>query len=124
MLREQKKKAIQDAKDKLEQLKNSNDKNSYLVGLYQKRMDLLSRINNRQKEREDFGKRGTQITQKRMQKIAELGKEEKLTAAILADTSLPQNKDTTRDMFGKDDEDWDVYRDIQKDGFSEDDEDD
>ena len=52
-------------------------------------MDLLSRINNRQKEREDFGKRGTQITQKRMQKIAELGKEEKLTAAILADTSLP-----------------------------------
>ena len=34
MLREQKKKAIQDAKDKLEQLKNSNDKNSYLVGLY------------------------------------------------------------------------------------------
>lgn len=59
-----------------------------------------------------------------MQKIAELGKEEKLTAAIMADVTLPKNKDTTRDMFGKDDEDWDVYRDIQKDGFSEDDEDD
>ena len=45
--REEKKKAIQEAKENLEKLKNSNNKNSYLLGLYQKRMDLLNRISNR-----------------------------------------------------------------------------
>lgn len=34
MQREEKRKAIKLAKDKLEQLKNSNNKNSYLLGLY------------------------------------------------------------------------------------------
>lgn len=42
----------------------------------------------------------------------ELGKEEKLTAAMLQDITLPKNKDTTLDNFGMDDEDWYVYKDI------------
>ena len=47
-----------------------------------------------------------------MQKIVELGKEEKLTAAMLQDMTLPKSKDTTADSFGLDDEDWHVYKDI------------
>lgn len=36
-----------------------------------------------------------------------------------------QNKDVDdSDMFGAADEDWDIYRGIQKDGYSEDEEDD
>jgi hypothetical protein len=60
-----------------------------------------------------------------MQKIAELGKEEKLKNPDIPESALiSKSKDTTRDNFGLEDEDWDVYRDIQKDGFSEDEEDD
>lgn len=58
-----------------------------------------------------------------MQKLAELGKEEKLTG--IPGTIIEQQKVAgERDTFGMDDEDWDVYRDIQKDTFSEDDEED
>jgi len=54
-----------------------------------------------------------------MQKIVELGKE------LTQQEELAKgNKDTTPDDFGLDDQDWEVYRDIQKDGFSEDEEDD
>lgn len=60
-----------------------------------------------------------------MQKIVELGKEEKAVhGSGVPGTQTRGNKDTTNDDFGAQDQDWDVYRDIQKDGFSEDDEDD
>lgn len=45
-----------------------------------------------------------------MQVLAELGIEER-------------NNLATGDNFGQDDDDWDVYREIQKDGLSEDEED-
>lgn len=54
-----------------------------------------------------------------MQKIVELGKELSLNTE-----QAKVNKDTTPDDFGLDDHDWEIYRDIQKDGFSEDEEDD
>jgi len=111
-LRENKKKVVLEAKQKLEELKSSDNKNYYLRGAYLKRKELLERIADRKKQREEFGKRGTQIAQQRMQKIVELGKEEKLTAAMLQDITLPKNKDTTLDNFGMDDEDWHVYKDI------------
>lgn len=111
-LRENKKKVLLEAKQKLEELKSSENKNYYLRGAYLKRKELLERIADRKKQREEFGKRGTQIAQQRMQKIVELGKEEKLTAAMLQDITLPKNKDTTLDNFGMDDEDWHVYKDI------------
>ena len=60
-----------------------------------------------------------------MQKIVELGKEEKAVSATNPQgLQVKVNKDTTNDNFGSSDQDWDVYRDIQKDGFSEDEEDD
>ena len=48
-----------------------------------------------------------------MQIIAELGKEEKL-----------QDDKNETNTFGMDDNDWNVYKDIQKNCFSEDEEDD
>lgn len=72
-------------------------------------------MHDRKKQKDDFSKRGTVQSHKRMQIIAELGDEEQFS---------PNKPEKTRDNFGVDDEDWDVYRDIQKDGFSEDEEDD
>ena len=59
VLREQKKKAVSEAKQKLESLKKSKNKNSYLRGLYSKRLELLDRMQDRAKKREEFSKRGT-----------------------------------------------------------------
>ena len=44
LLREEKKRANTEAKQKLESLKNSNNKNKYLKGLYIKRLELLQKI--------------------------------------------------------------------------------
>lgn len=60
-----------------------------------------------------------------MQMIAELGIEEqdKKKTARTGDKPMPEREDGD-DNFGMADEDWDIYREIQKDGFSEDEEDD
>ena len=62
--------------------------------------------------------------------IATLGGEEKPEkrratrgAAQDAQPAVPEREDGNDD-FGMADEDWDVYREIQKDGFSEDEEED
>jgi hypothetical protein len=48
----------------------------------------------------EISKRGSKAAQRRMQVLAELGIEEK------------QDLGDKGDNFGKDDEDWDVYREI------------
>ena len=119
ILREEKKKAQSDAKEQLESLKRSCDRNKFLRGLYQKRLEILEKMNEWAKKKEEFSKRGTQQAQQRMQKIVELGKEERQAPSV----QVKVNKDTTDDDFGLKDQDWEVYRDIQRDGFSEEEED-
>jgi len=65
-----------------------------------------------------------------MQMIASLGIEEKPEkkratrgALIEAQPQVPEREDGN-DEFGMADEDWDIYREIQKDGFSEEEEED
>lgn len=99
LIREEKRNAQNKAKQRLEELKKSNDKNQYMLGLYQKRKDILDRMANRTKKKEDFGKRGTQQAHQRMQKIVELGKEDKPVGAQAPGQSKV-NKDTTNDDFG------------------------
>lgn len=60
ILREEKKKAYNEAKEELETLKRSNNKNRYLRGLYEKRLDILERMNERARKKDEFSKRGTQ----------------------------------------------------------------
>jgi 1-aminocyclopropane-1-carboxylate deaminase/D-cysteine desulfhydrase-like pyridoxal-dependent ACC family enzyme len=59
LLREEKKKALAAAKENLQLLKSSENKAGYLRELYIKRKDLIERMENRKKEREDYNKRGT-----------------------------------------------------------------
>jgi actin-related protein 5 len=57
-----------------------------------------------------------------MQIIAELGREEKNNDND--DMNIKRGPDHSNDTFGMDDNDWNVYKDIQKNNFSEDEEDD
>ena len=87
----------------------------------------------RAKQREEIAKRGSKTAQRRMQMIASLGIEEKpdkkraTRGAALQETqpSAPEReREDGNDDFGMADEDWDIYREIQKDGFSEEEEED
>lgn len=57
-----------------------------------------------------------------MQIIAELGREEKNNDND--DGNTKKGPDHSNDTFGMDENDWNVYKDIQKNNFSEDEEDD
>jgi hypothetical protein len=62
-----------------------------------------------------------------MQMLAELGgdeNEKKRTTRSGGTAPVEKELEDGNDDFGVTDEDWDVYREIQKDGFSEDEEDD
>ena len=62
--------------------------------------------------------------------IASLGIEEKperkraTRGAIQNDTPQAPEREDGNDDFGMADQDWDIYREIQKDGFSEEEEED
>jgi len=93
----------------------SSDPDAYLKQLYGKRKEILDRISDRSRRKEEFSKRGSKGAQRRLQMMAELG----------IDAKRAGNPDSEeQDTFGAADEDWDVYRGIQKDGFSEDEEED
>ena len=49
-----------------------------MLDLYVERKNLIERMESRKKDKEDFSKRGTAQAAKRMQIIAELGKEEQV----------------------------------------------
>lgn len=104
------KKKIENEAEKLriEDLKQK-DSVAYLGNLYERRRIIIEKMNERARLKEEIGKRGSKTAQRRMQVLAELGIEER-------------NNVTTGDNFGQDDDDWDVYREIQKDGLSEDEE--
>lgn len=61
-----------------------------------------------------------------MQVLAELGagdnEKKRATRGVLV--PIEKEREDGNDDFGVTDEDWDVYREIQKDGFSEDEEED
>ena len=87
---------------------------------------ILEVMQKRAKRREEIAKRGSKTAQRRMQVIAALGFDEKdkKQRATRGAAEKPEEKEREdgNDDFGMEDGDWDVYREIQKDGFSEDEE--
>ena len=125
------KRKTQQEKDKkhIEELKNQ-DKDQYLANLYERRRLILEKMGKRAKQREEISKRGSKTAQRRMQMIASLGIEEKAekqrATRGAAQENIPKvpEREDGNDDFGMADEDWDIYREIQKDGFSEEEEED
>ena len=72
LMREEKKAQMKIERDQIEKLKQSNP-DSYLKSLYDKRKEILDRLAERARRKEEFSKRGSKAAQKRMQMIAELG---------------------------------------------------
>jgi hypothetical protein len=109
----------------VDDLKTSN-KEAYLASLYDRRQVILERIQDRLKQREEITKRGSKGAQRRMQMLAELGGDEngEKKRQTRSGGVVEKEREDGNDDFGITDEDWDVYREIQKDGFSEDEEED
>jgi len=99
---------------RIEELKSKEPEN-YLIGLYKKKKDLLIKLESYKQLRKDYQNRHSKINQRRMMVLAELGKE--------PDKPTKKNEKVT-DEFGKNDEDWEVYRGISKNNISEDEEED
>ena len=64
-MREEKKQIMKQEREKIEGLKQL-DPDSYLKQLYGKRKEILDRMSERAKRKEDFSKRGSKAAQKRM----------------------------------------------------------
>nr|CAD7430709.1 unnamed protein product [Timema monikensis] len=77
--------------------KEQEEFESWIEGLKQKRQELLDRRNARRQRRQDMAKRRTAAAQERMRIISQLARKEKRD-----------------DNFGMRDEDWDVYKVINK----------
>lgn len=79
--------------------KDDEDIKQWLSEVYRKRKDMLERRTLRRQRRQDMAKRGTIASQERMRLISQLARKEK-----------------NDDDFGIRDEDWDVYKAINKEG--------
>ena len=58
VMREERKKQMEEERKKIETLK-STDADAYLQGLYERRKEILSRMAEREKKREEMSKRGS-----------------------------------------------------------------
>ncbi|XP_063243980.1 LOW QUALITY PROTEIN: actin-related protein 5 [Bacillus rossius redtenbacheri] len=79
--------------------KDQEDFDLWIENVKQKRQDILDRRNARRQRRQDMAKRHTAAAQMRMKIISQLARKEKRD-----------------DNFGMRDEDWDVYKVINKEG--------
>ncbi|PNF25161.1 Actin-related protein 5 [Cryptotermes secundus] len=79
--------------------KDQEDFETWIAGMRQKRQEILERRNARRQRRQDMAKRRTAAAQERMRLISQLARKEKRD-----------------DTFGMRDEDWDVYKVINKEG--------
>ncbi|CAG9311222.1 unnamed protein product [Blepharisma stoltei] len=104
--REQKKAKENEEKERIEKLKQE-DPAAYLEDLRKQRLEIQTRIDERNKIKVELQNRHSRQSQRRLRAIAELGNESSI-------------KD---DNFGVKDQDWDIYRDIHKDTQEEDEED-
>jgi len=73
---------------------------SWLKDIYKKRQDIIDKKAVRRQRRQDMAKRGTAASLERMRLISQLAR-----------------KDKRDDDFGSRDEDWDVYKVINKVSF-------
>ncbi|XP_050439338.1 actin-related protein 5 [Adelges cooleyi] len=79
--------------------KDESVEKSWLKNVYKKRQDIIDRKAVRKQRRQDMAKRGTAASLERMRIISQLAR-----------------KDKRDDDFGSRDEDWDVYKVINKEG--------
>lgn len=86
-------------KNKIQLPKEESISKNWLKDVYKKRQDIIDKKAVRRQRRQDMAKRGTAASLERMRLISQLAR-----------------KDKRDDDFGSRDEDWDVYKVINKVG--------
>lgn len=86
-------------KNKIQLPKEESISKAWLKDIYKKRQDIIDKKAVRKQRRQDMAKRGTAASLERMRLISQLAR-----------------KDKRDDDFGSRDEDWDVYKVINKEG--------
>ena len=104
-------------KEKIENLKKEN-KEKYLVSLYRNKKEILERLAKYEELKRDMVNRHSKTNMKRMQTLAELGKDSNEGGSGGSST---KGED---DDFGKNDEDWEIYREVNKNNINEEEEED
>ena len=104
-------------KEKIENLKKEN-KEKYLVSLYRNKKEILERLAKYEELKRDMVNRHSKTNMKRMQTLAELGKDSNEGGS---GGSSSKGED---DDFGKNDEDWEIYREVNKNNINEEEEED
>ena len=111
----EKKELARKEKEKIEKLKNEN-KDKYLVSLYRTKKEILERLAKYEELKRDMVNRHSKTNMKRMQTLAELGKD--------SDGMERGGSNWEDDDFGKNDEDWEIYREVNKNNINEEEEED
>ena len=106
----EKKELARKEKEKIEKLKNEN-KDKYLVSLYRTKKEILERLAKYEELKRDMVNRHSKTNMKRMQTLAELGKD--------SDGMERGGSNWEDDDFGKNDEDWEIYREVNKNNINE-----
>ena len=104
-------------KEKIENLKKEN-KEKYLLSLYRNKKEILERLAKYEELKRDMVNRHSKTNMKRMQTLAELGKDSNEGGSGGSST---KGED---DDFGKNDEDWEIYREVNKNNINEEEEED
>ena len=111
----EKKELARKEKEKIETLKKEN-KDKYLVSLYRTKKEILERLSKYEELKRDMVNRHSKTNMKRMQTLAELGKD--------SDGMERGSGSWEDDDFGKNDEDWEIYREVNKNNINEEEEED
>ena len=105
-------------KEKIENLKKEN-KEKYLVSLYRNKKEILERLAKYEELKRDMVNRHSKTNMKRMQTLAELGKDSNEGGGSGGSSTKGEEDD-----FGKNDEDWEIYREVNKNNINEEEEED
>lgn len=114
----EKKELIKKEKEKVENLKK-NDPDGYLFDLLIRKKESLDKLERFKKMRKEMQSRRTKNNLSRMMVMAELGKEKEKTKIK---SRKKEKENENEDDFGKNDDDWEVYRGIAKNSFSDEEE--
>jgi actin-related protein 5 len=115
----EKKELLKKEKEKIENFKK-NDPDGYLFSLLLKKKESLDKIEKYKRIRKEMQSRRTKNNLSRMMVMAELGKEKEKTK--VKTRRKDKEKEDLNDDFGKNDDDWEVYRGIAKNTFSDEEE--
>lgn len=108
---------------RLEEERRENDFDGWLKDLKEKRLRLWNKVKERQKLKEALSDRRSHASQMRMRMMASLA-DDGAGNEINGKENRKRKRGKQEDTFGKDDEDWLVYREISKEEESDDETDD